>query len=102
MLQTIKEMELELEMIFNKGAVMILPTGLNKATGLRDRAMISLLYATGIRVSELIGLRVSDLDEQEGRPPGDPRGSRDGLVPPVVSPRAVGQSGEPLGGTRGG
>jgi hydroxymethylpyrimidine pyrophosphatase-like HAD family hydrolase len=35
-LQTIKEMELELEMIFNKGSVMILPTGLNKATGLRE------------------------------------------------------------------
>ena len=35
-LQTIKEMGLELEMIFNKGSVMILPTGVNKATGLRE------------------------------------------------------------------
>jgi hydroxymethylpyrimidine pyrophosphatase-like HAD family hydrolase len=33
-LQTIKEMGLELEVIFNKGAVMVLPTGVNKATGL--------------------------------------------------------------------
>src|SRR3954451_7028866 len=39
---------------------------LDNATGVRDRAMISLLYATGIRVIELIGLRVSDLDEDEG------------------------------------
>jgi len=30
----IKELGLELQMIFNKGAVMILPTGVNKATGL--------------------------------------------------------------------
>ncbi|MBV9007556.1 MAG: HAD family phosphatase [Verrucomicrobia bacterium] len=34
-LQTIKVLGLELEMIFNKGAVMVLPTGVNKATGLR-------------------------------------------------------------------
>lgn len=33
-LQVIREMGLELEIIFNKGAVMILPSGVNKATGL--------------------------------------------------------------------
>ncbi|AID28279.1 HAD superfamily hydrolase (TIGR01484 family) [Mesorhizobium sp. USDA 4775] len=33
-LETIKKMGLELEIIFNKGAVMILPSGINKATGL--------------------------------------------------------------------
>jgi hypothetical protein len=31
----IKELGLELQVIFNKGAVMVLPTGVNKATGLR-------------------------------------------------------------------
>src|SRR6185295_835526 len=35
-LQTIKTLGLELEVIFNKGAVMILQTGVNKATGLRS------------------------------------------------------------------
>jgi HAD superfamily hydrolase (TIGR01484 family) len=33
-LEVIKELGLELEIIFNKGAVMILPSGVNKATGL--------------------------------------------------------------------
>jgi HAD superfamily hydrolase (TIGR01484 family) len=33
-LQAIKKHGLELEIIFNKGAVMVLPTGVNKATGL--------------------------------------------------------------------
>ena len=33
-LETIKEMGLDLQIIFNKGAVMILPSGVNKATGL--------------------------------------------------------------------
>lgn len=37
-LQTTKEMGLELQVIFNKGAVMILPSGINKATGLRAAA----------------------------------------------------------------
>jgi len=33
-LETIREMGLELQVIFNKGAVMVLPAGVNKATGL--------------------------------------------------------------------
>ena len=34
-LQTIRDLGLELQVIFNKGAVMVLPSGVNKATGLR-------------------------------------------------------------------
>jgi hydroxymethylpyrimidine pyrophosphatase-like HAD family hydrolase len=54
-LQTIKEMALELEVIFNKGAVMILPTGLNKATGLREglaRMGFSTRYTIGVGDAE--------------------------------------------------
>jgi len=53
----------------------------DKATGVRDRAMISLLYATGIRVSELIGLRLSDLDEEEGVLRVLGKGNKQRLVP---------------------
>jgi HAD superfamily hydrolase (TIGR01484 family) len=34
-IEAIKNLGLELQVIFNKGAVMVLPTGVNKATGLR-------------------------------------------------------------------
>ena len=37
-LEAIRELGLELQVIFNKGAVMILPSGVNKATGLRAAA----------------------------------------------------------------
>jgi phosphoglycolate phosphatase (TIGR01487 family) len=54
-LRTIKEMGLELEMIFNKGSVMILPTGVNKATGLREglsRMGLSTRYTIGVGDAE--------------------------------------------------
>ena len=35
-LQTIRNLGLELQVVFNKGAVMVLPSGVNKATGLRQ------------------------------------------------------------------
>jgi integrase/recombinase XerD len=39
---------------------------LSKSHGLRDRAMLEFLYATGLRVSELCRVRVSDLERNMG------------------------------------
>ena len=36
------------------------------AAGLRDRALLELLYGSGLRVSELVGLDVDDVDLEEG------------------------------------
>jgi integrase/recombinase XerD len=49
--------------------------------GLRDRAMIEVLYSTGLRVSELVGLRVSDLETRMGCLRCIGKGDKERLVP---------------------
>jgi len=49
--------------------------------GLRDRAMLSLAYAAGLRVSELVGLRVGDVDERRGIVAAFGKGGKRRLVP---------------------
>lgn len=51
------------------------------AVGLRNRAMLELLYGSGLRVSELIGLRPRDLDLRAGFLVSTGKGSRQRLVP---------------------
>src|SRR4051794_8761717 len=53
----------------------------NSAKGARDRAMLDLLYATGMRVSEVIALRLSDLNETEGVVRVIGKGNKQRLIP---------------------
>lgn len=49
--------------------------------GLRDKAMIELLYAAGLRVSELVGLKLDQLHLTEGYLLAFGKGSKERLVP---------------------
>jgi integrase/recombinase XerD len=56
--------------------------------GLRDRALIELLYATGLRVSELVALKAADLNLEAGYLTCMGKGSKERLVP--IGDTAVG------------
>lgn len=49
--------------------------------GLRDRAMLELMYATGLRVSELVGLQVHQVNLRQGVVLVLGKGGRERLVP---------------------
>ena len=54
---------------------------LDTSLGLRDRAMLETLYATGLRVSELVGLRVHEVSLADGVLRAFGKGSKERLVP---------------------
>jgi integrase/recombinase XerD len=54
---------------------------LSRPTGLRDRAMMETLYATGLRVSELCGLNKADVDLSYGVLRTTGKGNKQRLVP---------------------
>jgi integrase/recombinase XerD len=58
------------------------------ALGLRDRAMLEVLYSTGLRVSELTGLRVTDMDSKVGCVRCIGKGDKERIVP--VGKKALG------------
>ena len=51
------------------------------ALGLRDRAMFEVLYAAGLRVSELVGLKLGELSLTEGLVRVVGKGSKERIVP---------------------
>lgn len=54
---------------------------INQPLGLRDRAMLEILYASGLRVSELVGLKVTEVSLNEGVIRVTGKGSKTRLVP---------------------
>ncbi len=72
--------------VLGESEVAALLSGPDPATplGQRDAALLELLYATGLRVSELVGLTLKQLDLRRGmvRPLG--KGSKERVVPMVA------------------
>lgn len=50
-------------------------------SGSRDAAMLELLYGSGIRLSELIGLRIGDIDDMNGTVKVTGKGNKQRIVP---------------------
>jgi integrase/recombinase XerC len=76
------------------------PSGQDAALALRDAAIVELLYATGIRVSELCGLDLGDLDTERRTVRVLGKGNRERTVPagiPAVKAVAAwARSGRPV------
>lgn len=62
------------------GAILAAPAG-DAPTALRDRAILELLYATGMRITELVQLDRADLDLDDGVVRVFGKGARERLVP---------------------
>ena len=54
---------------------------ISRPDGLRDRALLELLYASGLRASEALGLRIEDVNLSAGYVVPTGKGSRQRLVP---------------------
>ena len=53
----------------------------SEPTALRDRALLEVMYACGLRASETIGLELADIDMREGFLRARGKGSKERLVP---------------------
>ena len=62
------------------GALLAAPSG-SDPLALRDRALLELMYACGLRASEAVGLELADVDLEEGMLRARGKGSKERLVP---------------------
>jgi integrase/recombinase XerD len=66
---------------FNEIEIILTQIDIKTSLGLRDRAMIELIYACGLRISELLGLPVRDIYFKEGFLRVIGKGSKERLIP---------------------
>jgi len=62
-------------------AALLAAPDITTPAGQRDRVVLEVLYATGIRVSELVGLDISDVDLAQGQLRVMGKGSKERIVP---------------------
>ena len=62
------------------GRLLLAPAG-DSPVARRDRAMLEVLYGTGVRVSELVGLSLGDIDLDAGLLRAFGKGSKERIVP---------------------
>ena len=60
---------------------LIAAISVDTANGLRDRCMVELMYATGLRVSELVGMQAASINMRQGVVRVTGKGGKDRLVP---------------------
>jgi integrase/recombinase XerD len=70
----------KLPQVLNYSEVHAAPRG-SEPTTLRDRALLEVMYACGLRASETIGLELADVDMHEGFLRARGKGSKERLVP---------------------
>jgi integrase/recombinase XerD len=79
----VTRLERKLPHVLSAGDVACLLNAPDPATpkGRRDRAFLELMYASGLRVSELVGLRVGDIDAKRGLLRVRGKGGKERMVP---------------------
>lgn len=60
---------------------LLLSPDIKQSAGIRDRAMLELMYATGVRVSELVNLKLTEVNLRQGVLRTQGKGSKERLVP---------------------
>ncbi|WEV51979.1 site-specific tyrosine recombinase XerD [Lactobacillus sp. ESL0731] len=82
-----KEQRLPVALTVDEVERLLAQPDVHQKLGLRDRALLETLYATGIRVSELINLKFDDLHEELKLLKVFGKGSKERLIP--ISPVAI-------------
>jgi len=86
-LQTPKKWERLPKALSIEDVMTLLDTKTGNATFLRDSAMLELLYSSGLRVSELVSLKVGDINFEAGFLRVTGKGSKERVVP--INSRAL-------------